>query len=177
MSRIAFTKTSGQNTPPIGRVYIYCKTDGHLYSKDDAGVEYDLTTGNLSDYIIKRNYISSSNLSAFGKFVNIYKDVNGYLRCRLSDPRYVEQIVSGYSMSAAAIDENVSIAFNQSVLNVAHLITQPLSIGLSYYLGFDGSFTVTAYTGIDAKFTQKIGMAITEYELLINIEPPIYINS
>jgi hypothetical protein len=32
-------------TPPAGQVYVYPKSDGKLYAKDDAGTEYDLTGG------------------------------------------------------------------------------------------------------------------------------------
>lgn len=42
---IKFAEMAAPGTPTAGNVYIYPKSDGKLYSKDDAGTEYDLTSG------------------------------------------------------------------------------------------------------------------------------------
>lgn len=42
---ITVPEISAPSTPASGTVHIYAKSDGHLYIKDDAGTETDLTTG------------------------------------------------------------------------------------------------------------------------------------
>ncbi len=42
---INMDEKAAPGTPPSGQTYIYSKTDGKVYSKDDAGTEYDLTAG------------------------------------------------------------------------------------------------------------------------------------
>lgn len=46
MSKLVLTEQSvAPTTPSSGKLAIYAKTDGKAYAKNDAGVEYDLTTG------------------------------------------------------------------------------------------------------------------------------------
>jgi hypothetical protein len=46
MSKLILTEQgSTPTTPSSGKLAIYAKTDGKAYAKNDAGVEYDLTTG------------------------------------------------------------------------------------------------------------------------------------
>jgi hypothetical protein len=46
MSKLVLTEQSvAPTTPSSGKLSIYAKTDGKAYAKNDAGVEYDLTTG------------------------------------------------------------------------------------------------------------------------------------
>ena len=44
ISVIRLAESSAPGTPPSGFAYLYTKTDGKVYLKDDAGTEYDLTT-------------------------------------------------------------------------------------------------------------------------------------
>ncbi len=39
ITTMTFAEGSAPGTPPSGHVYLYAKTDGRLYSKDDAGTE------------------------------------------------------------------------------------------------------------------------------------------
>ena len=39
ITKLTFVEAAAPGTPPSGHVYLYAKTDGRLYSKDDAGVE------------------------------------------------------------------------------------------------------------------------------------------
>lgn len=41
----SFPEIAAPTTPPTGKVYIYAKTDGNMYQKDDAGVETALAGG------------------------------------------------------------------------------------------------------------------------------------
>uniref|UniRef100_A0A6M3KRS6 Putative tail protein n=1 Tax=viral metagenome TaxID=1070528 RepID=A0A6M3KRS6_9ZZZZ len=43
MSKILLTEAVAPSTPAAGKVAVYAKTDGLLYQKDDAGVEFGLT--------------------------------------------------------------------------------------------------------------------------------------
>lgn len=44
LDAVRFREQGGApTTPPTGYVQVYAKADGHLYAKDDAGTEYDLT--------------------------------------------------------------------------------------------------------------------------------------
>jgi len=48
-SDIVLKEQSSSGTPISGNAKIYAKTDGKVYSKDDAGTEYDLTAGQALD--------------------------------------------------------------------------------------------------------------------------------
>lgn len=43
--KVTFAESAAPATPASGRGFLYEKTDGKLYFKDDAGTEYDLTAG------------------------------------------------------------------------------------------------------------------------------------
>lgn len=45
-----FVEQTAPPTPPTGYVAVYAKTDGHVYQKDDAGVEIDLTGAAAAPY-------------------------------------------------------------------------------------------------------------------------------
>ena len=45
---LTVTEIAAPSTPAAGRAIIYAKTDGKVYSKDDAGTEYDLTVSGSS---------------------------------------------------------------------------------------------------------------------------------
>jgi len=42
---IEFREIASPVTPPTGSVTLYAKADGRLCAKDDAGTEFDVTTG------------------------------------------------------------------------------------------------------------------------------------
>ena len=45
MSKIIFTESATPDTPSAGKAVLYFKTDGHLYKKDDAGTETQISGG------------------------------------------------------------------------------------------------------------------------------------
>jgi len=56
---VSVAEVTAPSTPSTGNVIIYAKSDGKLYSKDDAGTEYDLTTGGSSGITVGTTTISS----------------------------------------------------------------------------------------------------------------------
>lgn len=49
MAQIVLSEGAAAATPSANTVSVYAKTDGKVYSKDDAGTEYDLTSAGVSD--------------------------------------------------------------------------------------------------------------------------------
>lgn len=49
-------------TPPTGYVYIYAKSDGKLYVKDDAGTETDLTAGGTGGGLTQAQVLAITSL-------------------------------------------------------------------------------------------------------------------
>lgn len=43
MSQLTFNEVAAPGTPSTGKVTVYTKSDGFVYSKDDAGTEYQLS--------------------------------------------------------------------------------------------------------------------------------------
>ena len=51
MSKIRFTETTEPTTPIADKIYLYAKSDKHLYIKDDAGTETELTSSNIVSFL------------------------------------------------------------------------------------------------------------------------------
>jgi len=65
MSKVTFNEGAAPDTPAANKVCIYAKAGGSVYSKDDAGVESDLTAGAAGG---ETNTASNSGTDGVGVF-------------------------------------------------------------------------------------------------------------
>lgn len=61
MSNILLAEGSAASTPASGKVVLYAKTDGNLYSKDDTGIERRMS-GGITEVVAPTNFPSANNV-------------------------------------------------------------------------------------------------------------------
>lgn len=96
-----FSEGAAPATPASGKVILYAKSDGLLYSKDDAGVETQVSGGTGFDGAFTE--AAEPATPAAGKVV-IYAKADGLLYSK--DDAGLETLVSGGSPSVAPIPQN-----------------------------------------------------------------------
>ena len=134
MSKIRLAEGAAPETPATGKVYIYPKTDGKVYSKDDTGTEYDLTAGAGGESN------TASNVGSVG--TGIYKQKTGV-------DLELYKLNSTNNLLTIALDETdkIDFTFNQSNITEVGTITTGVWHGTEIDVAYGGTGASTLTDG------------------------------
>jgi hypothetical protein len=138
---VDFNEEAAPSTPAAGKVRVYAKSDGHLYAKDDAGTESDLTAGGGAPdpdsqahaYNGNGNGSSTDKIRRFSNNAVVGTDIT-YADSASNGASFTINADGIYALSYSDVGSSASGARICISLNQSNLLTQPQSLSATEIL-------------------------------------------
>ena len=147
----SFGEISSISTPPAGKLYLYSKTDGAIYTKDDAGTEIKMSSNNKkeSEESLAKGPTLFEAISSFLNNLNL-----PLANAAVGDPVKIEKVEdnanTAYFLDPAATGVSLSLAGAISLSEMPSPSTPPT--GKVYlYAKSDGAIYTKDDTGTETK--------------------------